>query len=956
MTGPLERTSFLTSANSTFVAELYARYLEKPATVDSEWAAFFDELKDDAPDILKDLVGASWSPRETAVIGTETAAEVLSTNGATAPGSDGANLSDVTRDSIQALMIIRSHRVRGHLYAELDPLGLEQPLSHTELDPESYGFSESDYDREIYIHDRLGLGEKAPLRDIVERVRATYCGHIGVEYMHITSTDEKVWIQDRIEAIGNQTDFTDIGKVTILERLTEAEQFEQFLHVKHTGTKRFGLDGGESLVPALEQVLKRGSQLGVEEVVIGMPHRGRLNVLANVMNKPFSAIFSEFQGTAATPEDVQGSGDVKYHLGTSADREFDGKQVHLSLAANPSHLEAVDPVVVGKVRAKQRQRGDKERRKVLGLLMHGDAAFGGQGIVAETFGLSDIKGYRTGGTIHVVVNNQIGFTTNPASTRTSRYPTEIAKMAQAPIFHVNGDDVEAVIHVSRIAAEFRHEFRKDVVIDMWCYRRFGHNEGDEPAFTQPKMYRAIADHPTVREIYANQLIAEGVVTEEQVAEIQDNVRTRLEADFEASKSYKPNKADWLEGKWQGLTTAPSMEERKGKTDVSMDLLKEVGAAISTVPEDFNLNSKLRRFFDNRRKTLEAGEGIDWATGESLAFGTLLTEGHLVRLSGQDVARGTFSQRHVVVTDQETEEPFIPLEQIRPGEQAKFIARNSTLSEAAVLGFEYGLSLADPDVLVMWEAQFGDFANGAQFIFDQFISSAESKWLRMSGLVMLLPHGFEGQGPEHSSARLERYLQLCAEDNWQVCNITTPANYFHALRRQIRRDFRKPLVIMTPKSLLRHKQAVSTLEEFGPGTSFNRVLPETGNLVARTKVRRVVLCSGKVYYDLLAAREEMNISNVALIRMEQLYPFPSVSLSKELKKYPNADVVWCQEEPKNMGAWTYLDRRLEELLGNVDIKAERPVYAGRPEASSPATGSFGKHTKEQQALVEDALTV
>ena len=956
MTGPLERTSFLTSANSTFVAELYARYLEKPATVDSEWAAFFDELKDDAPDILKDLVGASWSPRETAVIGTETAAEVLSTNGATAPGSDGANLSDVTRDSIQALMIIRSHRVRGHLYAELDPLGLEQPLSHTELDPESYGFSESHYDREIYIHDRLGLGEKAPLRDIVERVRATYCGHIGVEYMHITSTDEKVWIQDRIEAIGNQTDFTDIGKVTILERLTEAEQFEQFLHVKHTGTKRFGLDGGESLVPALEQVLKRGSQLGVEEVVIGMPHRGRLNVLANVMNKPFSAIFSEFQGTAATPEDVQGSGDVKYHLGTSADREFDGKQVHLSLAANPSHLEAVDPVVVGKVRAKQRQRGDKERRKVLGLLMHGDAAFGGQGIVAETFGLSDIKGYRTGGTIHVVVNNQIGFTTNPAATRTSRYPTEIAKMAQAPIFHVNGDDVEAVIHVSRIAAEFRHEFRKDVVIDMWCYRRFGHNEGDEPAFTQPKMYRAIADHPTVREIYANQLIAEGVVTEEQVAEIQDNVRTRLEADFEASKSYKPNKADWLEGKWQGLTTAPSMEERKGKTDVSMDLLKEVGAAISTVPEDFNLNSKLRRFFDNRRKTLEAGEGIDWATGESLAFGTLLTEGHLVRLSGQDVARGTFSQRHVVVTDQETEEPFIPLEQIRPGEQAKFIARNSTLSEAAVLGFEYGLSLADPDVLVMWEAQFGDFANGAQFIFDQFISSAESKWLRMSGLVMLLPHGFEGQGPEHSSARLERYLQLCAEDNWQVCNITTPANYFHALRRQIRRDFRKPLVIMTPKSLLRHKQAVSTLEEFGPGTSFNRVLPETGNLVARTKVRRVVLCSGKVYYDLLAAREEMNISNVALIRMEQLYPFPSVSLSKELTKYPNADVVWCQEEPKNMGAWTYLDRRLEELLGNVDIKAERPVYAGRPEASSPATGSFGKHTKEQQALVEDALTV
>lgn len=958
MTGLLDKTSFLTSANSTFVAELYARYLEKPASVDPEWAAFFDELQDEAPDVLRDLRGASWAPNGTAVIGTETAAEVMKTNGATGHVANGASpghvLSDATRDSIQALMIIRSHRVRGHLYAELDPLGLEQPLSHTELDPESYGFSESDYDRDIYIHDRLGLGEKAPLRDIVEKVRATYCGHIGVEYMHITSTEEKVWIQDRIEGIRNQTDFTDIGKVTILERLTEAETFEQFLNVKYTGTKRFGLDGAESLVPGLEQIMKRGTQLGVEEVVIGMPHRGRLNVLANVMNKPFAAIFSEFQGMSAKPEDVQGSGDVKYHLGTSADREFDGKQVHLSLTANPSHLEAVDPVVVGKVRAKQRQRGDRERRKVLGLLMHGDAAFGGQGIVAETFGLSDIKGYRTGGTMHVVVNNQIGFTTNPGATRTSRYPTEIAKMAQAPIFHVNGDDVEAVVHVARIAAEFRHEFRKDVVIDMWCYRRFGHNEGDEPAFTQPKMYKAIANHPTVRQLYANQLVAEGVLTEDQVAEIQDRVRKQLDQDFEASTSYKPNKADWLEGKWQGKTTAPSAEERKGKTDVPLDLLREVGNAISTVPEDFNLNSKLKRFFSNRKKAIESGEGIDWVTGESLAFGTLLTENHLVRISGQDVARGTFSQRHAVVTDQENEKVFIPLEQIRPGNQAKFIARNSTLSEAAVLGFEYGLSLADPDVLVLWEAQFGDFANGAQFIFDQFISSGESKWLRMSGLVMLLPHGFEGQGPEHSSARLERYLQQCAEDNWQVCNITTPANYYHALRRQIHRDFRKPLVIMTPKSLLRHKRAVSKLEEFGPGTSFNRVLPDCGDLVAPAKVKRVVLCTGKVYYDLLAAREEANIANIALVRMEQLYPFPSISLSKELEKYPGAEIVWCQEEPKNMGAWHFLDRRIEEVLGNLNVEAERPVYVGRPEAASPATGSLGKHNAEQKALVSEAL--
>ncbi|MEX2455650.1 MAG: 2-oxoglutarate dehydrogenase E1 component [Rhodospirillaceae bacterium] len=958
MAGLLERTSFLASANSTFIEELYAQYLEKPATVAPEWAAFFNELEDEAPDVLKELKGASWAPRSTSIIGGQTGALPMNVNGAAANGHAApvAALSEATRDSIQALMIIRSHRVRGHLYAELDPLGLEQPLSHTELDPESYGFSESDYDREIYIHERLGLGEKAPLRDIVERVRATYCGHIGVEYMHITSSEEKVWIQDRIEAIRNQTDFTNVGKTTILERLTEAETFEQYLHVKYTGTKRFGLDGAEALVPALEQILKRGSQLGVEEVVVGMPHRGRLNVLANVMNKPFSAIFSEFQGTAATPEDVQGSGDVKYHLGTSADREFDEKQVHLSLVANPSHLEAVDPVVVGKVRAKQRQRGDRERRKVLGLLMHGDAAFGGQGIVAETFGLSDIKGYRTGGTVHFVVNNQIGFTTNPGATRTSRYPTEIAKMAQAPIFHVNGDDVEALIHACRIATEFRHEFRKDVVIDMWCYRRFGHNEGDEPAFTQPKMYKAIANHPTVRELYANQLIAEGVVSADDVAAINARVRKRLEEDFDASKSYKPNKADWLEGKWTGMTVAPSAEERKGRTEVDLDALREVGRAISTVPKSFNVNSKLRRFFDNRRKAIESGKGIDWATGESLAFGTLLAEDILVRLSGQDVARGTFSQRHAVITDQETEQVFIPLEQIRPGNQAKFIARNSTLSEAAVLGFEYGMTLADPDVLVLWEAQFGDFANGAQVIIDQFISSGESKWLRMSGLVLLLPHGYEGQGPEHSSARLERYLQLCAEDNMQVCNITTPANYFHALRRQIHRDFRKPLIIMTPKSLLRHKACVSTLDEFGPGTSFKRVLPDDGKLVTGSKVKRVILSTGKVYYDLLAAREEKKIANVALVRMEQLYPFPNVSLGKELQKYPNAEIVWCQEEPRNMGAWHFVDRRIEELLGNIDVKARRPSYVGRPEAASPATGSYGKHMKQQQALVEEALTV
>ena len=948
MTRSLDQNSFL--ASGAFVTELHARYLEDPGSVDPEWATFFKTCMDEAPVVRHELAGASWSPRSTRVIEKEAVDKRPSTN-RNLPVDDSV-ISAATRDSINALMLIRGHRLRGHLYADLDPLDLENPRSHTELDPESYGFTTADYEREIYIDNRLGLGEKASLRDIVDRLRATYCGNIGVEYMHITSVEEKNWIQERIESIENHTEFSKTGKVTILERLTEAESFERFLNTKYTGTKRFGLDGAESLVPGLEQILKRGSQLGVEEVVIGMPHRGRLNVLANVMNKPFAAIFSEFQGASALPDDVQGSGDVKYHLGTSTDREFDGRQVHMSLTANPSHLEAVNPVVVGKVRAKQRQRADKERRKVLGLLLHGDAAFGGQGIVAETFGLSDIKGYRTGGTIHVVVNNQIGFTTNPGATRTSRYPTEIAKMAEAPIFHVNGDDVEAVVHVCRIATEFRQQFRKDVVIDMWCYRRFGHNEGDEPAFTQPKMYRAIATHSSARELYARQLVDEGLIEEADVTSISEKVRDRLDEDFEAASGYKPNKADWLEGKWAGLTTAPSQEDRRGDTAVPIDILRRIGASITSIPSSVRLNSKLSRYFDNRRKAIDTGQGIDWATAEALAFGSLLDEGTLVRISGQDVARGTFSHRHAVVIDQEDETPFIPLEQIRPGEQAKFIARNSTLSEAAVLGFEYGLTLAEPNALVIWEAQFGDFANGAQFIFDQFISSGESKWLRMSGLIMLLPHGFEGQGPEHSSARIERYLQLCAEDNWQICNITTPANYFHALRRQVHRKFRKPLVITSPKSLLRHRKCVSTLEDLGPESSFNRVLPDTE---APENVRRVVLCSGKVYYDLQETREQQGQCEAALIRLEQLYPFPEISLSNELVKYPEAEVVWCQEEPQNMGAWSFVDRRIEEVLGKLDVSASRPSYVGRPESASPATGSFQIHRREQEALVQTALT-
>ncbi|NKB21282.1 MAG: 2-oxoglutarate dehydrogenase E1 component [Alphaproteobacteria bacterium] len=948
-----EENSFLAGGNAAFVEDLYVRYIEDASSVDAEWQRFFADLQDEAPNILKSLEGASWAPRGNRVVGVAEEAEKPKLNGRAASISSEES-RQATVDSLHALILIRSYRVRGHLASNMDPLGIYRHESNAELDYRTYGFTEADLDKHIFIDNVLGL-DNPTLREILDRLQQTYCGTIGVEFMHIQEPDQKQWIRERIEESHNRTEFTQRGREAILERLSEAEGFENFLNVKYPGTKRFGLDGGESLIPALEQILKRGSQLGIEEVVIGMPHRGRLSVLSNVLKKSNVAILSEFQGQSSNPEEVQGSGDVKYHLGTSADLNFDGKNVHLSLSPNPSHLEAVDPVIVGRVRAKQHQLKDKERRRVLGILMHGDAAFAGQGLVAETFALSDVRGYRAGGTIHFIVNNQIGFTTNPRDSRSSPYPSDVSKTVQAPIFHVNGDDPEAVIHVARIATEFRQEFRKDVVIDMWCYRRFGHNEGDEPAFTQPLMYKAIAKQSSTRTIYEKKLLAEGAITEEQAKSLRDRLRDQLNEDFEAASTFKPNKADWLDGHWSHINVAPTLEERRGATDLPEDTLKKVGQALVSVPGDFNLHPKLKRIMEGRRKAIETGEGIDWSTAEALAFGSLVQEGHLVRLAGQDVQRGTFSQRHSYLIDQETEENYVQLEHIA-GRQGRFVAHNSPLSEAGVLGFEYGISLVEPDALVMWEAQFGDFANGAQVIIDQFIASAESKWLRMSGIVMLLPHGYEGQGPEHSSARLERYLQLCGEDNMQVVMPTTPSNYFHVLRRQIHRNFRKPLVVMTPKSLLRHKLCVSTLEDMGPGTCFHRVLPEADKLVADSKVKRVVLCSGKVYYDLYAERNERGIDDIALVRIEQLYPFPNVSLKEQLERYKNAEIVWCQEEPANMGAWTFIDRRIEALLADIKSVAERPIYAGRVEAASPATGLAKRHAKEQAALVDQALTI
>jgi 2-oxoglutarate dehydrogenase E1 component len=954
--------SFLNGSNATFVAELYARFLENPAAVDPSWASFFEDLHEDGRAILDELRGASWAPSDRKVIGPASAsgagATISALAGGTLPMQPAAapsahGVREATRDSLRALMLIRSYRVRGHLIARFDPLGLTGNSYHPELDPHTYGFTDADMDRPIFIDHVLGL-ESATLREIVQILRETYCGSIGVEFMHIQDPDEKAWIQRRIESVRNRTEFTLKGKRAIYERLVEAEGFEQFLHVKYVGTKRFGLDGGESLVPALEQILKRGGQLGVKEVVLGMPHRGRLNVLANVLHKPYSAIISEFQGNPANPEDVQGSGDVKYHLGTSSDRTFDGNVIHLSLTANPSHLEAVNPVVIGKVRAKQNQRGDLGRKQVMGVLLHGDAAFAGQGLVPETLGLSELKGYKTGGTIHIIVNNQIGFTTAPHYSRSSPYPSDVAKMIQAPIFHVNGDDPEAVVHVSRIAMEFRQEFGRDVVIDLFCYRRHGHNEADEPMFTNPIMYRTIAKHPTTRQIYARKLVDEGVLGKEETDQIVADFRARMEDAYQAGTAYRPNKADWLEGRWLGLVQLTGEEElHEFETAAPMSLLKEVGRAICTVPEGFNLNPKIARQLEAKREMIETGRGVDWGTAEALAFGTLLAEGNGVRLSGQDCGRGTFSHRHSVLVDQETEERYIPLNNIREG-QACFEVLDSPLSEASVLGFEYGYSLSDPASLVLWEAQFGDFANGAQVIIDQFISSGESKWLRLSGLVMLLPHGYEGQGPEHSSARPERYLQLCAEDNMQVCNLTTPAQYFHVLRRQLRRNYRKPLVIFSPKSLLRHKLAVSELGLMGQGTEFHRVLPESDRLVLDKDVKRVVLCTGKVYYDLLEARRGQGIKDVAIVRVEQLYPWPRQSLIQQLSRYPSAEVIWCQEEPANMGYWTFVYPRIENILDELGGKAKRPVYAGRKASASPATGLLKNHKVEQSGLLNQAL--
>ena len=989
--GGFGTTSFLYGGNAAYVEQLHESYRADPSSVDPEWREFFADLNDDPDAVARNASGPAWKAPAWPIVANGELVSALDGNwpvaekiiaekiakaskapavadaaegeaATTSAAMSAEAISRASRDSVRALMMIRAYRTRGHLHARLDPLGLAPPVDHEELHPSSYGFTEADLDRPVFIDGVLGL-DWASINEMMPILRRTYCDTIGFEFVHMSDPAEKAWMLTRIEGVDKAITFTPEGKRAILMKLIEAEGFEKFLDVRYTGTKRFGLDGGESMVPALEQIIKRGGALGIEDIEVGMAHRGRLNVLSQVMHKPHRAIFHEFKGGSYTPAETEGSGDVKYHLGFSSDRTFDDKTVHLSLAANPSHLEIVDPVVLGKVRAKQDQKDDLvERTKVLPLLLHGDAAFAGQGVIAECFGLSGLKGHNTGGSIHFIINNQIGFTTYPRYSRSSPYPSDTAKMIEAPILHVNGDDPEAVVHAAKIAVEFRQQFHKPVVIDMFCYRRFGHNEGDEPAFTQPLMYKKIRGHRSVLEIYAAKLVGEGVLDQATVDEAKAAWRAKLDEEYEAGQHYHPNRADWLDGRWSGLRSSSAAdEERRGRTGVELPRLVELGHRITQVPPGFHLHKTIGRLLDNRRKAVDTGANIDWAMGEALAFASLVDEGYRVRLSGQDSERGTFSQRHSVLIDQETERRYVPCNHIRD-EQARFEVINSMLSEEAVLGFEYGYSTAEPNALVLWEAQFGDFANGAQVVFDQFISSAERKWLRMSGLVCLLPHGYEGQGPEHSSARLERYLQLCAEDNMQVANCTTPANYFHILRRQLKRDIRKPLILMTPKSLLRHKRAVSSLEAMGVGTSFHRLLRDGAEkpgdhrieLVADESVRRVLLCTGKVYYDLFEERERRGVDDVYLLRVEQLYPMPLKALVNELGRFPKAEVVWCQEEPKNMGAWTFIDPYLEWVLGQIAGDQARPRYVGRPAAAATATGLMSKHLAQMKAFTDEAF--
>ncbi len=957
MNQKLFNSAALFSANLTFIQELFSKYLNDKNSVDQDWQGFFADNFDDINAILKDNKGASWANRNLKVVGSEdfdisSVAKKEVKKDLKAPIVAAPTPINNPLLSIQVGNLILAYKRFGHLAANLDPLGLMPKRAVPELTLQFHNISTNDLDQEVELSGLLGF-KKAKISDVISKLNHAYKNTIGSQFTYINDTQIKDWLATEVEnAI--TTPLSQAEKIKILKEIIRTERFEQFLHKRFPGAKRFSVEGGDSSINAIEKIIDVAGKSGVKKIMLGMAHRGRLNVLTGVMGKPYSQILAEFQGTPGISADLTKSGDVKYHMGYSSSRNIDGKKVDLSLAFNPSHLEAVNPVVAGRVRATQDIYQDKTRSEALALLIHGDAAFAGQGSVAEALMMSGIKGYDVGGILHLIINNQIGFTANPEDSRSTTYASDLAKGIDAPIFHVNGDDVEAVVRVSEIITKYRQIFKKDIVMDLICYRKYGHNEGDEPLYTQPIMYGEIKSHPSLETIYSNQLIFEGAISQAEYQKLVDEFNNYLSKEFDLAPNFKAKDGDWLKGDWKHILANDSSIPQ---TKVSTKKLQELAKKINQIPPSFNANPKIAKQLEDRQKAVAEGENIDWGNGEALAFATLLDEGFPIRITGQDSGRGTFSHRHSVLHDAVNGSEYLPLNNLAK-DSIKYEVHDSLLSELAVLGFEYGYSLAMPNSLTIWEAQFGDFANGAQVIFDQFISSSEVKWLRKSGLVCLLPHGYEGQGPEHSSARLERFLQMCANDNMRVVNITTPANFFHCLRRQIHSKDRKPLIVMSPKSLLRHKLAVSKLADFSEN-NFQTIIGETEKLAADDKIKRVVLCSGKVYYDLLQARSDKKTNasenNIALLRVEQIYPFPTEELKSELKKYKNAEIVWCQEEPKNMGSWHFVNELLEEVLIEIKAKTSRAKYAGRVACASPATGYGSYHAREQKELIEEALS-
>jgi len=926
----------LGGVNAAWVESLYEDYLNDPHSAPAAWIERFRGMREETPPPSRRQVEARFRQVQVTAAVPDSPPERVS--------ASPSEIGEVEYPS-RALYLMHGYRVHGHLHANLDPLHLHPSQPSPELDPKYYGLSESDMDVLFPTGDMVAP-PLLPLRDIIDILERTYSGCIGPEFLYIMDSAQKMWLQERLEKVRSTPCFDHEIRIRIFRKVMRAAEFEHFLHTRYAGQKRFSLEGGESLIPMLNMLIQQAGCKGAREVILGMAHRGRLNVLANLLGKSLADIFAEFEGEFSGEEQA-GLGDVKYHLGFSSDISTPGGTLHLSLAFNPSHLEIITPVVLGSVRARQRRRSDQSRREVMSILVHGDAAFSGQGVVAESLNLSKLNGFRTGGTVHVVINNQIGFTTNPLDARSTLYCTDIAKMVQAPILHVNGDDPESVVLAARIALDYRYQFKSDIVIDMVCYRRHGHNEGDEPMVTQPVMYRKIAAHPNVLQLYRERLLADGVLSEQDADDMIHDYRACLEQVRRNKDRPPPSAPNSLHGRWQGYLREGAPEP---ETAVEAEYLSVLAKRAHAVPRGFTLHPKVKKIFDSRMRMMAGETPVDWGCAESMAYATLLDGGGWVRISGQDTGRGTFFHRHAVVYDYKTGKKFVPLRQAENGDMAHFVAVDSMLSEEAVMAFEYGYSLSEPRALVIWEAQYGDFANNAQVVIDQFIAAGESKWGRMSGLVLWLPHGFEGQGAEHSSARLERYLQLCAENNMQVAAPTTPAQLFHLLRRQSLIKTRKPLIMMAPKSMLRQKLSYSPLEALTHG-HFHSVIPEVDKAIEPSRVHRLLLCSGKVYYDLLAARREQEMTDVGIVRIERLYPFPYDELRMQLTSFAaTAEIVWVQEEPENQGAWYEIDYRLEQCLQ----AGQHLKHLARAPGAAPAEGSSKRHARRQRALVETAL--